>query len=162
MTRLRCVHCREEVEVSDRYAHGDHVRCGHCGTDHKLVRGDRVRLVLGDVAPLRDALAQNGQLITRIESDLARTRWSFGIGANGIAIALLVGVYRVAVDEAPIDGALAWTCVAVALFSALLLEFANWGFLAKRNAIERLTRELTEAREDGNRLRAQIRESTRV
>jgi len=28
-----CVNCREAVEISDRYAHGDHIRCGACGTD---------------------------------------------------------------------------------------------------------------------------------
>src|SRR5512138_2708877 len=69
-----CVNCREAIEVSARYAQGDHVRCGACGTDHKLLRGDRIRLVLADVAPLREALAQNEQLVARLESELARAR----------------------------------------------------------------------------------------
>jgi len=77
-----CVNCREAVEISERYAQGDHIRCGACGTDHKIVRGDKVRLVIGDVAPLRDALAQNEQAVRRLQSDLALARGSFGIGAN--------------------------------------------------------------------------------
>src|SRR5574340_541442 len=146
--RRRCVHCHDEVEVSERYAHGDHLRCGHCGTDHKLVRGDRPRLVLGDVTPLRDALALNGQLVARLEAQLAHARASFGIGVNGIGIALAVAVYRVGMGGAPIDSSLLWSSVGIALFCGLLLEGLNWAFFAKRSAIQHLSRELTEAREE--------------
>ena len=34
--KARCVHCREDVTVPDHYAHGDHVKCGACGTKHKV------------------------------------------------------------------------------------------------------------------------------
>jgi DNA-directed RNA polymerase subunit RPC12/RpoP len=161
-TKARCVHCREEVEILERYAHGDHIRCGACGTDHKILRGDRVRLVHGDVAPLRDALAQNEQLIHRLETALARARTSFGIGANGLVIALFVAVYRVLVGGRPIDKALLWTSLAIALVSGVLLELANWSVLAKRRAITALSGELADAEADGNRLRAQIRDATRT
>ena len=80
--KVPCVNCREAVEITERYAQGDHIRCGACGTDHKILRGDRVRLVLADVTPLRDALAQNQQLVNRLESDLARARASLGVGVE--------------------------------------------------------------------------------
>ena len=57
----RCVHCRADILVPDSYHHGDHVKCGQCGTRHKVVRGERegVRLVLADIGPVRDALKAN-------------------------------------------------------------------------------------------------------
>ncbi len=162
VTKLRCVHCREEVTTSDRDAHGDHVRCGACGTDHRLLRGDRTRLVLADVGPLRDALTHNQQLVRRLESDLARARGSFGIGVNGIGIGLIYAVYRVGISGAPIDKAMVWTALVIALLSGLAMEAANWAFLAKRNAIATLSRELDEAHTEGSRLRAQLRDATRA
>ncbi len=161
VTKLRCVHCREEVTISEKDAHGDHVRCGACGTDHRLLRGDRTRLVLADVTPLRDALAQNQQLVSRLDAELARARASFGIGVNGVGIGVIYAVYRLALGGASIDKALLWTTLVIALGSGLLLELANWAFLAKHAAISRLTQELAEARSDATRLRAQIREATR-
>ncbi len=161
--KARCVNCREEVEVTDRYAHGDHIKCGTCATNHKVVRGgERLRLVLADVGPLREALSQNQQLVTRIEAELAHARGSLGIGANGIGIAVAVVVYLVGFRGAPIDANLALIAIAVAVGSGLLLEGANWAFLAKRSAITRLTQELAEARAEGARLRGLIRDATRL
>lgn len=160
--KARCVHCREAVDVTDRYAHGDHIRCGACGTDHRIVRGgDRLRLVVGDVGPLRDALGHNEQLINRLEAELAHARASFGIGANGIGVAVAFAVYQLGFAGAEIGKALLWQSVGIAVVSGLLLEAANWSFLAKRSAITRLSRELAEARAETSRLRTQIRESTR-
>jgi hypothetical protein len=160
--KVRCLHCRESVEVSERYAHGDHIRCGVCSTDHKLVRGDRLRLVLADIGPLRDALAQNQQLVRRLEAELAQARASLGIGANGIGIGVAFAVYRVGFGGAAIDMSLLWAALGVAVVSGALLEAANWSFLAKRNVITRLSGELAEAREEGSRMRTQIRDSTRL
>jgi hypothetical protein len=161
-TKVPCVNCREAVEITERYAQGDHIRCGACGTDHKILRGDRVRLVLGDVTPLRDALAQNQQLTRRLESDLARARASFGIGVNGIGVGLIFAVYRVAIDGVPLSMSLLTASLLIALVSGILLEAANWQFLAKRNVINALTQELDEARADASRLRVQIRDATRI
>jgi hypothetical protein len=157
-----CVNCRETISVPDRYAHGDHIVCGACRTKHKVVRGDRLRLVLADVGPLRDALSQNDQLVSRLEHDLVRARASFGIGANGIGIAVIFAVYQVAVRGAPLSTNLLLNAVGIAIVSGLLLEAANWSFLAKRSAITRITRELEEARSEGARIRHQLREATRV
>lgn len=159
--RARCVHCREEMTVADRYAHGDHIKCGTCGTKHKVVRGDRLRLVLADVGPLRDALAQNERLVERLEAELAHARASLGIGANGVGIGLIYALYQIGVKGAPLGKELLWTAIGVALFSGLLLEIANYSFLAKRSKLTRLGQELDEARAEGQKLRQQIREASR-
>ena len=161
-SKARCVSCREEIAVGDRYAHGDHIKCGVCGTKHKVVRGDRLRLVIADVGPLRDVLAQNERLVERLEAELAHARASFGIGANGIGIGVAYALYQMGINQAPISKGLFLTSIAVAIFTGLLLELANWSFLAKRSAIMRLTGELEEARAEGLKLRTQIREANRV
>ncbi|HSD65548.1 MAG TPA: hypothetical protein VLF95_02550 [Vicinamibacteria bacterium] len=156
-----CVHCREEISVPDHYAHGDHVVCGACRTKHKVVRGDRLRLVPADVGPLRDALSNNQQLVHRLEAELAHARGSFGIGANGIGIGLIFALYQVGMRGAPLSMNLLLNAVGVAIVSGLLLEGANWSFLAKRSAITRIQRELEEARAEGARIRQQVRDATR-
>ena len=157
-----CVHCREAISVPDQYAHGDHVVCGSCRTKHKVVRGDRLRLVLADVGPLRDALNQNQQLVTRLEAELGRARASFGIGANGIGIGVLFALYQVGMKGAPLSTDLLLNAAGIAVLSGLLLEAASWSFLAKRSAITRISRELDEARAEGARIRQQLREASRV
>jgi hypothetical protein len=160
--KARCVHCREEVSVPDRYAHGDHIKCGTCGTKHKVARGDRLRLVIADVSPLRDTLGQNQQLVARLEAELSRARASFGLGVNGIAIGVIFALYQVGMKGAPLSAGLLANAIGLALVSGLLLEAANWSFLAKRSAMTRISRELEEARAEGQRLRQQIREASRV
>ena len=160
--KVRCLHCREEVSVSERYAHGDHIKCGSCGTKHKVVRTDRLRLVVADVGPLRDALGQNQQLVNRLEAELAHARASFGIGVNGVGIGVIYALYQVGMKGAPLSTNLLLNAVGIAIVTGLLLEGANWSFLAKRSAITRITGELEEARAEGNRLRQQIREAGRV
>ncbi len=156
------MHCRAEVEVPGAYAHGDHIKCGGCGTKHKVARGDRLRLVLADVGPVQDALASNQQVVQRLEADLAQARASFGIGANGFGIGVIYAVYEVALRGAAIDSSLLWGAAASALVSGALLETANWAFLAKRHRIARVTGELQEARQEGNRLRALLRDAAKL
>lgn len=160
--KVPCVNCREAISVPDRYAHGDHIVCGACRTQHKVVRGDRLRLVLADVGPLRDALSQNEQLVSRLEGDLARVRASYGIGVNGLLFGLAFAGYQVLVDETPISTSLLLNAVGIAIAAGLLLEAANWSFLAKRSAITRISEEIEEARAEGARIRQQLREATRV
>jgi len=157
-----CVSCREDISVPDRYAHGDHIVCGACRTKHKVVRGDRLRLVLADVGPVRDALSQNEQLVSRLESDLARARSSYGIGFNGIFFGLAFAAYQLVVKNVPISTSLVLNAAGIAIVSAVLLEAANWSFLAKRSAITRISEEIEEARAEGARIRHQLREATRV
>lgn len=161
-SKARCVHCREEISVADRYAHGDHIKCGVCGTKHKVVRGDRLKLVIADVGPLRDSLAQNERLVERLEAELARAQASLGIGVNGIGIGVIYALYQVGIAGEPIGRGLVMTAIGIAIFSGLLLEIANWSFLAKRSAMTRLGHELDEARAEGQKLRQLIREATRI
>ncbi len=161
-TTARCVYCREEVQVFDRYAHGDHIKCGKCGTKHKVVRGERLRLVLADVGPLRESLSQNEALVARLEEELSRTRYSFGLGANGILIGVAYAAYQVFARGAHIDSSLAWQTALLVLVCAVLLEAANWGFLGKRSRLTRLTRELEDARVEGGRIRNLLRDAAKV
>lgn len=161
-SNARCVDCREAIAVPDQYAHGDHIACGTCGAKHKVVRGDRVRLVLADVAPLREALAQNQNSTDRIKAELAQARASFGIGANGLGIGVIFAVYQVGWKGEPVTMNLLWNTIGIAVVAGLLLEAANWAFLAKRHAMTRLAAELEESEEEARRLRQKLREATRV
>jgi predicted RNA-binding Zn-ribbon protein involved in translation (DUF1610 family) len=161
-TRARCASCREEITIPDQYAHGDHIACGTCGTKHRVVRGDRVRLVMADVTPLRDALAQNQRTTNRIQAELAQARASFGIGANGLGIGVAFAVYQVGWKGEPLGMNLVWNAIGIALVAGLLLEAANWAFLAKRQAITRLTEELQEVEEEARQIRQKIRDATRL
>lgn len=160
--KARCVNCRSEIVVPSSYAHADHIKCGACGTQHKVQRGDVLRLVLADVTPLKDALHVNRQLVSRLEDELQAARGSYGIGANGLGIAVAYVVWEIGVKERPLVLALLWEALGVALVSGLLLELVNFLFLAKRHRMARLSEEIGEAREDGRRLQQRIRDASRV
>jgi DNA-directed RNA polymerase subunit RPC12/RpoP len=160
--KVRCVHCRTEISITDQYAHGDHIKCGDCGTKHKVVRGDILRLVLADVTPLQEALRANEQHVERLEHELAGARASFGIGANGFGIAVVYLVYQVAINKAAWTAGLLAQGIALGLLSGALLEAANWLFLAKRQRIIRLTAEIEEISTESARLRQLIRDTRRV
>jgi hypothetical protein len=66
-SKARCAYCRSDVSVPDAYAQGDHIKCGSCGTKHKVVRGEVLRLVLADLGPLQDALRANELHLDRLE-----------------------------------------------------------------------------------------------
>jgi len=161
--KARCTHCRTEIAVPDSYGHGAHLKCGTCRTEHKVVRGgDKVRLVLADTGPIRDALAQNEQLVQRLEAELAHARGSFGLGANGFGIALIYALYQLTLKDATLGKALLWSAVGVAVVSGLLLEAANYLFLAKRHTMSRISDQLREAESEGVHLRQKLREAERA
>ena len=162
--KARCMHCRAEVSVPDQYQHGDHIKCGACGMRHKVSRGEKdgVRLVIADVAPLREALHQNQQLVGRLEDELRGARHSIGLGANGIGIGVAFFLYKVALDNQPVSVSLLWTAVLIALASGAVLELLNYLALAKRKAITRINRDLDDARAEGRSLQQKIREASRV
>lgn len=158
----RCVHCRSDIEIPPAYAHGDHIKCGTCGTQHKVSRGDTVRLVLADTGPIRDALKANESLVERIEDELHGARRSFGIGVNGLGLGVAYFLYQVAFNERAIAADLAWQAVGVGLLCGIALELVNFLFLAKRQRIRRLSADLDEARDEGRRLQKLLREAGRV
>jgi hypothetical protein len=161
-SKARCVTCREDIVVPDQYAHGDYITCGACGTKHKVARGEKTRLVLADVTPLQDSLTQNHHTQERLKADLARARGSFGIGVNGIGIGVIFALYQVGLKGEPLSGNLFANAVGVAIVTGLLLEAANWAFLAKRQRIMRLSEELEEMEAEARELRHKIRDATRL
>jgi len=160
--KARCVHCRTEVAVPDSYAHGDHIKCGTCGTKHKVSRGEMLRIVLADVTPLREALLENERMVERLEDEIRGARRSLGIGVNGLGIGVLYAIVQVGLNDAVINAELAWKSLGVALLVGIGLEMANHLFLAKRQRIHRLSEELKETRENGRRLQKVIREAGRL
>jgi hypothetical protein len=160
----RCVHCRADILVPDSYHHGDHVKCGQCGTRHKVSRGERegVRLVLADVGPLRDALKSNQSLIGRLEDELRGARHSIGLGANGLGIGVAYLIWQVALKDQPFSTGLLWQAVMVGVAAGIALELLNYVALAKRKHITRISHDLDEARADGRALQQKIREASRV
>jgi len=160
----RCVFCRADVLVPDSYHHGDHVKCGQCGTRHKVTRGERegVRLVLADVAPLREALHANQSMIGRLEDELRGARHSIGLGANGLGIGVVYLIWQVALHDMPVSTDLVVRAVMVGVASGIALELLNYVALAKRKHIRRISQDLDEARAEGRALQQKIRDASRV
>lgn len=163
--KARCAECRTEISVPSTYAHGDHVKCATCGTRHKVVRsgGDGVRLVLADVGPLKDALRANEMQQSRLEAELRAARASFGIGVpNGIGLSVAYAIWQVGFKDRQIALDLLWEVIGVAVLCGVLLEMANYLFLAKRKAISRLSDEIEQVEAEATTLKQKIRESSRV
>jgi hypothetical protein len=38
--KARCINCRSDIAVPATYAHDDFIKCGTCGMQHKVIRGD--------------------------------------------------------------------------------------------------------------------------
>lgn len=161
--KARCAECRTEIAIPDTYAQGDHIKCATCGTRHKVSRsGESVRLVLADVGPLKDALRANEMQLSRLEAELRAARASFGIGANGIGIGVAYAIWQVGFKDRQIALDLLWEAVGVAVVCGVLLELANYLFLAKRKAMSRLSDEIDEVEAEATTLKQKIREASRV
>ena len=126
-----------------------------------MQRGDVLRLVLADVAPLKEALKANEVMVSRLEDELRGARASFGVGVNGFGIGLAYAIWQVGFKGHMIDLDLGLRALAVAFVTGIALEAANYFFLAKRQRITRLSAEIEEAREEGRRLQQKIREAGR-
>ena len=160
--KSRCQHCRSEIVVPDSYHHGDHIKCGSCGMRHKVSRGDVLRLVPADVAPLKEALEANQTMVERLEAEARVARGSFGIGVNGLGLGLIYALWQIMRNDHPIDVDLAWQSVGVAVVTGALLELVNFLFLAKRQRLRRLSEEIQEAKAESRALEQKIREASRV
>lgn len=162
--KARCAECRTDISIPSTYAHGDHVKCATCQTRHKVVRsGEAVRLVLADVGPLKDALRANEMQQSRLEAELRHARASLGIGVpNGIGISVAYAIWQVGFKDRQIGMPLLWEVVAVAVVSGVLLELANYFFLAKRKAMTRLSGEIDVIEAERRALEQKIREASRV
>jgi hypothetical protein len=158
----RCVHCRSDMAVPATYAHGDFIKCGTCGMQHKVIRGEGLRLVIADVTPLKEALRSNDAMVERLRDELHGARRSFGIGVNGMGIGVAYAIYLVAFQEHALDSQLATKAITAMIVSGVLLELVNYFFLAKRQRVKRLQAEIEEAQANSDELQQKIRESGRV
>lgn len=157
----RCLSCRAEVSVPDGYADGAQIACSSCNTQLRIVRKGGLSLVIADPGALQEMLRQVRLDITQTTRDLQAARASWGIGVNGLGIGVLLVVARVALEERPLDRALLMEAAGVAILVGVLLELANFLFLAKRQAISRLTEQLKRAEAEQRDLQRKLRASGR-
>jgi hypothetical protein len=150
------------MAVPATYAHGDFIKCGTCGMQHKVVRGEGVKLVIADATPLKEALRTNDVMVERLQDELRGARRSFGIGINGIGIGVAYAIYLVALKEHALDAELATKAVTYMVVSGIVLELLNYFFLAKRQRVKRLQAEIEEAQANSDELEQKIRESSRL
>jgi hypothetical protein len=159
--KARCTNCRSEVDVPASYADGDHIKCAVCGIQHKVQRGEGIRLILADVEPVRQALRDNDLRISSLKSELQRARGSVGVGIETWAgIAVIYFVWRF-INEHPINTRLVMESLVIGLVAGALVETANFLFLAKRNVITRLSAEIMQLQAEGRTLQQRIREASR-
>jgi hypothetical protein len=157
----RCVECRTEIPVPDDYAHGDHIKCGVCGTSHRVLRGDKLRLVLADVAPLEDAIRAAQLRIERLEDELIGARRSIGLGVNGLFIGIAYLIWQIAYGAQSLSAATIIKALVIAVFCGVVLEMMNYLFLAKRQRILQLTEEIELARREIAQIRQKLRDAMR-
>lgn len=157
--RARCPECGADVVVRDLYGHGDVMECSNCSTGLKVHRKSGLRLVIADLGPLRDALREHRQRVAAVEAELQDARGSLGVGANGLGIGLLYVVYQVGQNDQDISRPLLVTALGVAVLSGLVLEVANYLFLAKRQKMNALATELAEVRQIVRNTERKIKDS---
>ncbi len=161
-TAGKCLNCRAEVLVPNSFADADLIQCGVCRMSLKILRaGGALRLAIADVGPLRDEVRSIEQRMRGLETDLARARASFGIGANGFGIGVVYVVYQIGFRDESLSRGLFTTAIGIAIVSGLILELANFFFLAKRREMSRLSDEIDQANADIRERQAKIRDSLR-
>ncbi len=159
--RARCISCRAEVLVPDSYADGAQISCGSCATQMRIVRGGGLRLVIADPLALRETLRQVKLDITQASRELQEARASWGIGVNGFGLGVLYVVARVALEERRLDRGLVIEAIVLSVLVGVVLELVNYLFLAKRQAISRLTEQIRLAEAERKELERKVRESSR-
>jgi hypothetical protein len=159
--KARCTNCRSEVDVPDSYTDGDHIKCGVCGTQHKVQRGEVLRLILADVEPVREALRENDRRISSLKDELQRARGSLGVGIETFAgVGVIYCVWRI-VQGQTLNRGLVFESLLLGLVAGCLAELANFLFLAKRNIMSRLSSEIGQLQSEGRSLQQRIREASR-
>jgi hypothetical protein len=125
------------------------------------VRNGGLRLVIADPLALVETLRQVKSDISRANRELQTARASWGIGVNGFGLGVLYIVAKVALEERDLNRGLILEAVALSVLVGVLLELANYLFLAKRQTISRLTEQLRQAAAEQRELQRKIRESSR-
>ena len=157
----RCISCRSEVSVPDSYADGAPISCGRCAVQLRVVRTGGLRLVMADPLALRETLRLIKLDIAEANRELQTARASWGIGVNGFGIGVLYVIAKVALEERHLNQGLILEAVVLSVLVGVVLELVNTLFLAKRQAISRLTKQLQLAAAEQKELERKIRESSR-
>ena len=157
----RCASCRFDVPVPDSYADGGQIACGRCSVQLRIVRQGGLRLVIADPLALRESLRQLKLDIAQTNRELQAARASWGIGVNGLGIGVLYVLAKVGLEERRLDQGLILEAVVLSVLVGGVLELVNTLFLAKRQAISRLTEQLRLATGEQKELERKIRESSR-
>jgi hypothetical protein len=157
----RCINCRGDVSVPDSYEDGAQISCGQCAAQLKIVRSGGLRLIVADPLALREMLREIKQDVARVHRELQTARASWGIGVNGFGIGLLYVIARMFLEHRQLSRDLITRAVGLSLVVGVLLEMANYLFLAKRQAISALTAQLKMATAQQKELERKIRESSR-
>lgn len=157
----RCLNCRSEVSVPDSYADGAQVGCETCAVQLRIIRTGGLRLVMADILGLKEQLRQAKQMVSETNSDLQKAKASWGIGVNGLGLGVLYVVARVALEERELNQGLIIEAVVISILVGVLLEAANHLFLAKRQAIARLTEQMKREVAEQREIERKIRESSR-
>ena len=100
-----------------------------------VVASEERTLVMADPMALQETLRQLRMDVARANRELQTARASWGVGVNGFGIGVVYVVAKVALEERPLDRGLLLEAVAVSVVVGVLLELANYLFLAKRQAI---------------------------
>jgi hypothetical protein len=161
VTPGRCLNCKAEVQVPNLFADGDTVQCAVCRMSLKILRKPALRLIIADVGPLRDEMRFAQQRIGTLEHELARAHASFGIGANGLGLGLLYVIAQIGLEDQVISRELIMEAAGVALVTGILLELANYLFLAKRREMSRISGDIAELQKSVKELQRKIRESAK-
>jgi len=125
------------------------------------VRTGGLRLVIGDPLALRETLRLIKLDIAEANRELQTARASWGIGVNGFGIGVLYVVAKVALEERALSRGLIVEAVVLSVLVGVVLELVNTLFLAKRQAISRLTEQVRLATAEQKELERKIRESSR-
>ena len=157
----RCPNCRSEVVVPESYAEGAQIGCGTCSVQLRIMRAEGLRLVIADPLALRETLRQIKVDIEATKRELQTARASWGIGVNGFGIGLLYVVARMFLEQRRLSQELVVRAIVLSLLVGVLLELANYLFLAKRKAISRLSEQLRRSVADQRETERKIRESSR-
>jgi hypothetical protein len=157
----RCVECRGDIAVPATYTHGDHIRCGSCGTHHKVLRSPTFRLVLTDVTRLQETLRQLETRLDRRQDELRGARGSLGMGVFGLSLGVIWLLFQIGLRNRAFEVSLFVEGAGLAVVTGVLLEVVNYFFLAKRHRMEKLSEEIADLRREGLELRRKIREAQR-
>ena len=162
MDKARCVNCRTEIDdpagLCPRRPHQvRHLRHQAQGAARRRPAAGAGRRQAPEGRPAR----QPDPWWSASRTSCRGARRSFGIGANGLGIGGdLPASYRSRLNEP------AWSLgpasprgSASLVGTGLLLELANFLFLAKRQQMTRLSEEIQTARADGREIQRKIREA---